>query len=93
MIWIHRFAVCMASTGRLRFRVYRHWFTNRKPIMLEVLVHFLNPINLTLAQKTSPVLNFVQKIQFWDQPGGTPLWEVVGCGVLWWVPGSLLYFF
>ena len=34
-------AVCMASTGRLRFKVYRHWFTNRKPIKLEVLIHFL----------------------------------------------------
>ena len=38
---IHWLAVCMASTGRLRFKVYRHWFTNRKPIKLEVLIHFL----------------------------------------------------
>ena len=41
-IRIHWLAVCMASTGRLRFKVYRHWFTNRKPIELEVLIHFLN---------------------------------------------------
>ena len=40
-IRIHWLAVCMASTGRLRFKVYRHWFTNRKPIKLEVLIHFL----------------------------------------------------
>ena len=52
--------MCMASTGRLRFKVYRHWFTNRKPIKLEVLIHFLKSENLTLAEKkASPVLKFV----------------------------------